>query len=99
GMIFVIPFKTLVGDAGGMLFNAAYTPYNIFLSISTIGVPLAVSKFVSKYNSLGDYRTGLRMFKAGLGLMLVMGLISFFVMFVSAGWLAEIFISSDNAKL
>src|SRR5699024_7086395 len=99
GMIYVIPFKSLVGNAGGMLFNAAYTPYNIFLSISTVGVPLAVSKFVSKYNSLGDYRTGLRMFRAGMVLMFVMGFLSFLVMFFSAEWLAGIFITSDNAKL
>src|SRR5699024_11736178 len=68
-------------------------------SISTVGVPLAVSKFVSKYNSLGDYRTGLRMFRAGMVLMFVMGFLSFLVMFFSAEWLAGIFITSDNAKL
>lgn len=98
GMIYVIPFKTLVGDAGGTLFNAAYTPYNIFLSFSTVGVPLAVSKFVSKYNTLGDYRTGMRMFRSGILLMFVMGLVSFVIMFFSADWLAGIFISSEDAK-
>lgn len=99
GMIFVIPFNALVGETGGALFNTAYVPYSIFLSISTVGVPLAVSKFVSKYNSIGDYRTGMRMFRAGMVLMLIMGLITFTIMFLSASWLAGIFISSENAKL
>lgn len=99
GMIYVIPFHTLVGESGGTLFNAAYAPYSIFLSLSTVGVPLAVSKFVSKYNTLGDYRTGMRMFRAGIVLMLVLGLLSFTVMFLSADWLAGIFISSEDAEI
>ncbi|MFB4475562.1 oligosaccharide flippase family protein, partial [Oceanobacillus caeni] len=57
GMIYVIPFNALVGDTGGTLFSFAYTPYSIFISLSTVGIPVAVSKFVSKYNSLGDYET------------------------------------------
>lgn len=75
GNDYVIPFHGLVGETGGTLFQFAYTPYNILISISTIGVPLAVSKFVSKYNALGDYETGMRMFKAGMMLMAVTGLL------------------------
>ena len=58
-MIYVIPFNSLVGATGGTLFAYAYTPYNIFISLSTVGVPLAVSKFVAKYNAVGDYETGI----------------------------------------
>ncbi|WP_331713799.1 oligosaccharide flippase family protein [Lentibacillus sp. JNUCC-1] len=97
-MIYVIPFQELVGETGGTLFNFAYTPYNIFLSISTIGVPLAVSKFVSKYNSLGDYQTGMRMFKSGMVLMMVTGIVAFLTMFLSAGWLAGVIITSEDAS-
>src|SRR5690625_6850852 len=81
GMIYVIPFNELVGETGGTLFNFAYTPYNILISLSTIGVPLAVSKFVSKYNTLGDYATGIRMFKAGITLMIITGFIAFITLF------------------
>ena len=62
GMIYVIPFNELVGTKGGALYLYAYNPYTILISISTIGVPLATSNFISKYNSLGDYYTGMRMF-------------------------------------
>lgn len=40
GVIYVIPFYMLVGDAGGTLFNYGYIPYMIFISISTMGIPL-----------------------------------------------------------
>lgn len=98
GMIYVIPFQALVGDAGGTLFNFAYTPYNILISISTIGVPLAVSKFVSKYNSLGDYATGLRIFKAGIIVMMMTGFLAFITLFFSAEFLASKMITNEDAN-
>ncbi|HLR73683.1 MAG TPA: polysaccharide biosynthesis protein [Virgibacillus sp.] len=96
GMIYVIPFQALVGETGGTLFNLAYTPYNIMISISTIGVPLAVSKFVSKYNSLGDYETGMRMFKAGIVAMMITGFFAFITLFFSAEFLASKMITSED---
>lgn len=99
GMIYVIPFNALVGTTGGTLYGFAYTPYNILISISTVGVPLAVSKFVSKYNSLGDYETGIRIYKAGLGLMLATGFVAFLALFTSADWLAQFMLDRrEDAK-
>src|SRR5699024_5382139 len=99
GMIYVVPFNSLVGVKGGTLFNTAYIPYSIFLSFSTVGVPLAVSKFVSKYNSLGDYRTGMRMFRAGMVLMFIMGVICFSVMFFSGELLVGLFLFGKGVKI
>lgn len=96
GMIYVIPFHWLVGETGGTLYAYAYTPYSILISISTIGVPLAVSKFVSKYNSLGDYETGMRMFKAGIALMAVTGFLGFLVLFFGAELMASFIISNED---
>ncbi|GAA0429991.1 lipid II flippase MurJ [Lentibacillus halophilus] len=96
GMIYVIPFNALVGKSGGTLFQFAYTPYTILISFSTIGVPMAVSKFVSKYNALGDYETGMRMFKAGMMLMAATGIIAFLIMFSSANLLAEQMITNEK---
>ncbi|KGX89173.1 putative polysaccharide biosynthesis protein [Pontibacillus litoralis] len=90
GMIYVIPFNAMVGETGGALLSYAYVPYSIFISISTLGVPLAVSKFVSKYNALGDYETGRRMFRSGMKLMGVTGFIAFLIMFFSADLIAPL---------
>ncbi len=97
GMIYVIPFNELVGERGGALFSFAYTPYNILLSVSTIGVPLAVSKFVSKYNSLGDYETGMRMFKLGMKMLLITGLAAFVLLFFSAEPLARLMLANEDS--
>lgn len=96
GMIYVIPFNELVGTKGGALYLYAYNPYTILISISTIGVPLATSKFISKYNSLGDYYTGLRMFRLGIILMSITGFISFIILFFSADWLAHSIVVDDD---
>lgn len=96
GMIYVIPFNMLVGETGGTLYSFAYIPYNILISISTIGVPLAVSKFVSKYNALGDYETGMRMFKTGIMMMAASGFIAFLIMFFGAELFANFIIANEN---
>ncbi|SET82367.1 Membrane protein involved in the export of O-antigen and teichoic acid [Oceanobacillus limi] len=98
GMIYVIPFYGLVGDDGGTLYSLAYIPYNILLSISIVGVPVAVSKFVSKYNSLHDYETGLRIFKAGIKLMAITGFIAFLALFLSADIIAKISMPGETAE-
>lgn len=96
GMIYVIPFNELVGETGGTLYNFAYIPYNILITMSTIGVPLAVSKFVSKYNSLQDYKTGLKAFRLGIILMALTGLTAFLLLFFGAETLASLMIKNED---
>lgn len=96
GMIYVIPFNAMVGPEGVALYSYAYLPYSILITIATVGIPLAVSKFISKYNSLGDYYTGMRMFKTGMSLMAVTGIITFLALFFSAELIANLIISDDE---
>lgn len=84
GLIYTFPFKAIVGLDGLALYHFGYSPYTILLSLSTMGIPLAVSKFVSKYNALGDYRTGQRLFKSGIVVMSITGLIAFITLFLLA---------------
>jgi len=84
GMLFTIPFYAIVGSHGVYLYGFSYNPYAIILSISTVGVPLAVSKFVAKYNAMGDYKTGQRLFRSGLPLMTITGCIGFIIMYFGA---------------
>ncbi|MGF2615765.1 polysaccharide biosynthesis protein [Rossellomorea vietnamensis] len=96
GFIYIIPFTALVGTQGFALYGYAYGPYTILLSISTIGLPLAVSKFVSKYNELGNYRAGLTLLKYGMYLMILSGGLSFVILYALAPFLAEVVIASND---
>lgn len=88
GMVYVIPFNELVGAQGGELYYYAYNPYTILIAISTVGIPLAVSKMVSKYNSLGYYDVGFKIFRLSSILMLITGMIAFLILFFGSEWLA-----------
>ncbi|WP_064091091.1 putative polysaccharide biosynthesis protein, partial [Rossellomorea aquimaris] len=60
------------------------------------GVPLAVSKFVSKYNAIEEYAVGRRLFKSGLLLMTITGIVTFLIMYAFAPLFAGIVIKSDE---
>ncbi|WP_025949559.1 putative polysaccharide biosynthesis protein [Geobacillus thermocatenulatus] len=88
GLFYVIPFYHLVGERGGALYGYGYVPYQIFLSLATGGLPVAVSKFVSKYNALGEYGVGYRLFRSGLVLMIASGIASWLILYALAPILA-----------
>jgi O-antigen/teichoic acid export membrane protein len=96
GLLYVIPFYQIVGSEGTALYQYSYIPYTIFISIATAGVPLAVSKFISKYNALEEYAVGRRLFKSGLIMMLLTGIASFLILYLSAPLIADMIISKKD---
>ncbi|TKH08425.1 polysaccharide biosynthesis protein, partial [Bacillus wiedmannii] len=96
GFIYVIPFTAMVGTSGYVLYTYAYRPYTIMLSIATMGLPLAVSKMVSKYDQLNDYHTVKRVLKSGIFFMLIMGVISCFTLYILAPHLAKLVIDGND---
>ncbi|MEI2665933.1 putative polysaccharide biosynthesis protein [Rossellomorea sp. LJF3] len=98
GLFYVIPFDDLLKghEEGASLYQYGYVPYTIFLTVATAGVPLAVSKFVSKYNAIGEYAVGRKLFKSGLVLMTLTGIVSFLIMYAFAPIFAEMTIKSDE---
>ncbi|MCA1057379.1 polysaccharide biosynthesis protein [Rossellomorea aquimaris] len=98
GLFYVIPFDDLLKghEEGASLYQYGYVPYTIFLTVATAGVPLAVSKFVSKYNAIGEYAVGRKLFKSGLVLMTLTGVVSFLIMYAFAPIFAEMTIKSDE---
>ncbi|MED5075235.1 polysaccharide biosynthesis protein, partial [Anoxybacillus geothermalis] len=96
GLFYVIPFYHLVGERGGALYGYGYVPYQIFLSLATGGLPVAVSKFVSKYNALGEYGVGYRLFRSGLVLMIASGIASWLILYALAPILAPHVVDAET---
>lgn len=84
GMIYVIPFHAIIGEQGGALYGYAYNIYSIFLSISTAGIPLAISSMTSEYNTLGYNNTKERIFKIARKYLSIVGIACFIVLFLFA---------------
>lgn len=96
GLVYIFPFYAIVGEENIGLYNYAYIPYNIMLSIAIAGLPIAVSKFVSKYNALGDYDAGRRLVKTGALLMTLTGIVAFILMNLLATPIANIVIADEE---
>lgn len=94
GFIYFFPFQLLVGTQGVALYGYAYSWYGILLSFSTAGIPIAVSKFVAKYNALGDYSTSKKLYNSSVKLMLLMGFSGFFILFIGAPYISQFIIRS-----
>lgn len=62
------------GDAGNAIYNAGFQIYALLLTISSIGVPNAVSKLVSERLSVGDSKGAHRIFKIAFATFGVIGL-------------------------
>ncbi len=92
GLIYLIPLYAIVGKESIGLYQYAYIPYNIALAIAISGAPLAVSKFVARYNALGDYATGRKLMKSGMYVMAATGVLSFLTLFFLAGPIANMVI-------
>lgn len=92
GIIYVIPFYAIIGDQGGALYGYAYNIYSIFLGISQAGLPLAMSKLISEYNTLGYYDTKEKIYKVGKNFLNILGLICFLILFIFAPQIADLII-------
>ena len=89
GIIYVIPFHSIIGDEGGALYGYAYTIYTLFVSLASAGIPLAISKLVSEYQTMGYYRAKRRVFLLGRKLAILTGFISFIIILITAPLLAK----------
>lgn len=95
GLIYVIPFYALITNYGATLYSFAYSIYAVFLSLSTSGIPIAMSKLVSEYNSLEYYHTKEKIYKLGFKSIMLLGIVFFIIMFVSAPIVAS-FVLGNN---
>ncbi|MEG0826446.1 MAG: polysaccharide biosynthesis protein [Bacilli bacterium] len=84
GIIYVIPFNNIIGKQGGALYGYAYNIYILFLNLSTVGIPLAVSKIVSEYNTLGYHDVKRRTYKQAIIVTSIMSVITTIILYVFA---------------
>ena len=98
GMFYKIPLVNIIGQEGTADFNNAYNIYAVLLTISTAGLPVAVSKLVSEANALGKRNQVRRIFRLALAAFLILGVASFMVMYFKADWLAGLMNDSKAAQ-
>jgi len=90
GVLYVIPFYAIVGVQGAALYAYAYNIYGLFLEISTIGIPNAISKLVNEYNTLNNQEAKIRTFNFGKIILGFISVISFIILFIFAPQIGEL---------
>ena len=87
------------GDAGNAIYASGYQIYALLLTISSIGVPNAISKLVSERLALGDNRGANRIFKVALGTFGCIGAVGTMLLFFGAHTIAYNWIQIPEAEL
>ena len=88
GLFYKIPLVNIIGSEGSADFNNAYNIYSVLLTISTAGLPVAVSKMVSEANALGRQNQVHKVFRRSLAAFLTLGVVSFLIMYFGSEQLA-----------
>jgi len=90
GAVYKIPLNNILGDEGVTYFNAAYKIYAFLLSLSTAGLPVALSKMVAESRALGKYNQSRKFLRVSLALFTIIGAAGTAVMFFCTDELAAL---------
>lgn len=95
GALYKIPLGNILGDDGYGYFLTAYNIYNIFLTLATAGLPVALSRMISEANTLGRPMQARRTFKVALATFAVVGIIGTLIMYLFP---TELAVAMDGPK-
>ena len=90
GAVYKIPLGNLLDKDGMAHFYVAYNIYSLLLIVSTAGLPLALSRLVSRAEAMGRVNQRKRIFRVTAGVFFLLGAVCCGVMLLFAGPLAEL---------
>ena len=88
GAFYKLPLNNILGAQGKTYFNTAYYIYNVLLTVSTAGLPLAISKMTSEAHAQGRENEKRKVFRTAIWLFFGLGLVGSTLMFFGAEQLA-----------
>ncbi len=88
GFIYKVPLGNMIGDDGYALFLSAYNVYNVFLTLATAGLPVALSRMISEAHTKGCHLQARKTFSVAWWTFFVLGAVSTLIMILFPGWLA-----------
>jgi len=98
GAIYKIPIRNIIGDEGYALFLSAYNVYNVFLTLATAGLPVALSRMIAEANTLGRPAQVRRTFSVAWLTFFLLGLASSLIMFLFPTELAAMMYNVEAAQ-
>ncbi len=95
GVIYRIPLRQIMGPTAMGYYATAYDVYSLFLLISSMSIPIAVSKLVSAKVAKREYKNVYKTFIGALIFSMIIGLVASLTMFFGAGFIADLTKYSD----
>ena len=86
------------GDTGNAIYSSGFQIYAMFLAISSIGVPNAISQLISSKVAIGDNRGAYRIFKVAISIFGLIGFIGTSILFFNANKIANVFLGIPEAE-
>lgn len=87
------------GDEGNAIYSSAFQIYALFLTISSMGIPNAVSKLVSEKLAIGDSRGAHKIFKIAFISFGLVGFICSITLYLSAEYITHELIQIPEAQI
>lgn len=85
GALYRIVLADFISLEGMSYYQQAFPVYSALLIISTVGLPIAISKLVSERVTMGDYKGAYAVFKTSRAFLVLVGVITSVAMFCLAG--------------
>ncbi len=76
GVLYRIPLANIIGGEGLGLYQQVFPAYNLLLTITSAGIPVAISRMVSHYITLGQEKNARKVFHTALKLLTALGILT-----------------------
>ncbi len=83
GVLYSIPLARILGDKGLGLFQTVFPTYNLLLTLSSAGLPVAVSRMVAHFLAKDEPQNAEKVFRIALKILFCIGLVFSLMMFFS----------------
>ncbi len=87
------------GDMGNALYMGSYQIYALLLSVSSIGIPNAISKLISERVAIGDNEGAHRVFKVAIITFGLIGMTGTLLLFFGAGFISNTWLDIPESKI
>lgn len=87
------------GDKGNGIYSSGFQVYALFLTISSVGIPGALSKLVSERVAVGDTKGAHRIFKIAFVTFGLIGFLSSAILFCGAEYISKVILQIPEAEL
>lgn len=87
------------GDEGNAIYSSGFYIYSLLLTLSSVGIPNAISKLVSERIAVGDNKGANRIFKIAFATFGLLGFIGTCILFFGAHYISNFIIQIPEAEL